>query len=825
MVKAEREKIKSLYFPKRITEAMDGIFDHPLTVVEAPIGYGKTTAVREYLNQTDVLVLWQIVYDNSVAGFWKGFSRLIAKKDEISARNLLDLGFPNDSVLMQEALRIIEEIEFPSQTVLVVDDYHLIEKSGVNCFIEFLTLNEITNLHIVLIARFTELFNFEELTLKSYLHHITKETFELMPEEIVAYYKICGVSLRHEEAVNLYNLTEGWISALYLFMLELVTTGEYTPENNIYKLIEKAIYTPFTTEIKHFLLTMCVFDSFTLEQAVYMWEQENSNMLLTEITSKNAFVKYDGKTKTYQVHNLFTGFLKEVLTQKDTRYRRELYQKAARWHLERGDYYAARLCFYTCGDFDGILSALEADWLNYEAENQEQIRKYMDECPQEVKARHPYAMLKFAMHLFCHYETAQFSKICDEFNRNLAMDERLDDDSKKRLLGEYQLLLSFTAFNDLKKMLAYHQQAWKLLNRPTAIYDTKSNWTFGSLSVLYLYYRESGRLERHIGELRDTLAYYTRLTDGHGSGADYVMEAERFFNMGDFVNTAISVYKALDKARPKRQTGLIISALFLQIRLAFMKGDFGGIVDLFKEMRAEVTGERQYRILHTVDMGEGYIYALLKRTDKIVRWITTGNSAQVVFPAFGMLNIVYGRVLLSNGEYLKLIGSAEHFFRIASVFPNLLGHIYTYIYLAAANKQIYKEAEALSNLKQALDIALPDKLYMPFVENCDYIKPLLDKLYESGHYREGIAKILELYVVHENAVKQIIREHFSGEKPKLTGRELEIARLAAEGLTNKAIGARLFISENTVKKELKTIFKKLGINSRVLLKQSLDEVS
>jgi DNA-binding NarL/FixJ family response regulator len=41
------------------------------------------------------------------------------------------------------------------------------------------------------------------------------------------------------------------------------------------------------------------------------------------------------------------------------------------------------------------------------------------------------------------------------------------------------------------------------------------------------------------------------------------------------------------------------------------------------------------------------------------------------------------------------------------------------------------------------------------------------------------------------------------------------------GKTNKEIGARLFISENTVKKQLKSIFNKLGVNSRALLKDSL----
>ena len=173
---------------------------------------------------------------------------------------------------------------------------------------------------------------------------------------------------------------------------------------------------------------------------------------------------------------------------------------------------------------------------------------------------------------------------------------------------------------------------------------------------------------------------------------------------------------------------------------------------------------------------------------------------------------------------MKLVGSAEHFIRIASVFPNLLGHIYTYIYLAAANKQIFRDAEALSNLKQALGIAMPDKMYMPFVENCDYIEPLLEKLTGEGSYRVGIASILTLYKTYRRSKEQILLEHFTEEKPKLTQREIEIARLAADGITNNEIGKQLYISANTVKMALKSIYTKLSINNRTLLEQHLDNL-
>ncbi|MFF4346219.1 helix-turn-helix transcriptional regulator [Streptomyces sp. NPDC001530] len=55
----------------------------------------------------------------------------------------------------------------------------------------------------------------------------------------------------------------------------------------------------------------------------------------------------------------------------------------------------------------------------------------------------------------------------------------------------------------------------------------------------------------------------------------------------------------------------------------------------------------------------------------------------------------------------------------------------------------------------------------------------------------------------------------------LTAQELEIAMLAAEGLTNKQIGERLFLSPRTVGTHLYRIFPKLGITSRMALRDAL----
>jgi DNA-binding NarL/FixJ family response regulator len=58
-------------------------------------------------------------------------------------------------------------------------------------------------------------------------------------------------------------------------------------------------------------------------------------------------------------------------------------------------------------------------------------------------------------------------------------------------------------------------------------------------------------------------------------------------------------------------------------------------------------------------------------------------------------------------------------------------------------------------------------------------------------------------------------------RDRLTAQELQIAQLAAEGLSNREIGERLFLSHRTIGSHLYRIFPKLGITARAQLRDAL----
>jgi LuxR family transcriptional regulator, maltose regulon positive regulatory protein len=68
--------------------------------VEAPMGYGKTTAVREHLRNANANFLMQKVYDSTINGFWNGFCSLFNELDfETALMVLLNLDSPMTAYL------------------------------------------------------------------------------------------------------------------------------------------------------------------------------------------------------------------------------------------------------------------------------------------------------------------------------------------------------------------------------------------------------------------------------------------------------------------------------------------------------------------------------------------------------------------------------------------------------------------------------------------------------------------------------------------------------------------------------------------------------
>jgi LuxR family maltose regulon positive regulatory protein len=812
---------KALYFTERLKESFSTFLEYPCTVIEAPMGYGKTTAVIEALDSIDAYSIWQRVYDKGASEFWAGFCDAISKIDESCAKGLQNIGMLEDSLMKREVMLLIETMHIEKATFLVIDDYHYVKSEVADAFLRLLILNMPKNLHLVIISRISFLDNSSELQLKGVINHIGANTMEFSLLDIKKYFRLLDIIIGKEEQEQLYKYSEGWVSALYLFAMDYKLHGSFVFTSSIPELVYQTVYEPLGDELKSFLKTICLFETFNLEQAQYMWQKDNTKELLDQLLSCNAFITQDRITSYYSFHNIFSLCIREQFYQQPETMQRTIWTRMGELHL--GNKIDSMECFYNAKEYDGMLTALEEDrQKSIYNEKKEMLFKYYRECPIEAKNRHPLAILVYAVLLVTQFrERELYEEACREFFQSIENNETLSSDERDQLLGEYEVMQTFTAYNDLIKIGEHNEKAYQLLKAPPRFVNTKNSFTFGSPSILYLYYRESGKLSELIKYLKQATSYYAKNTKGHGSCYKYVFEAEWYYFMGDFEN---AIHKALPMAKEAEQADIVLCGLFFLSRISMARGDFPKVLKLLGQMdnvvKHEVKQNQSYWLVYTFDICKAYIYACLRQTDEIPKWIYEYEYPKHMhFLSISFANLVYGKALLTKGSLTQFLGVSEQFMKQASIFPNLLAIVYTDIYIAIANYKLSRVDACHTALKEALDIAMPDNLVMPFVENAKELINVFDILCRENIYGDFLRKIKYLYEKYNKSIQKIVNEYFKVELPLLTEREKKIAFLVLEGMNNKKIASELYISPNTVKLELKNIFRKLNINSRVLLKK------
>ena len=568
-------------------------------------------------------------------------------------------------------------------------------------------------------------------------------------------------------------------------------------------------------------MAICIFDSFTLKQADAMWPQGNAEMSVRYLMNHNAFIKFNHYNRTYHIHNIFTAHLREQLARQGKERQREIQRMAGTWYMNNGDYVPAMECFYQAHAFDELLSAFEKDnGHNTTPEYKDRILQYFSDCPEKARRNNPTACLVYARKLFVLNETEKYPKACQKAGEYI--EAICDEKIKKHLLGELELIKSFSKYNDLQGMVEHQTRAYALLDGPSRLFNHQNFFTFGASSVLYMFYRQSGAAQQTANTLTQFMPRYCLITANHGAGAEYVMQAELHFYRGDFENAGITIHKAEQPARASHQIAILLCALFLQVRLAIIEGNLPAVQQLRRQMREEIEQYGQFQTFYALDMCEGFIYAQLNQPDKIPVWIAEGrlHESPLYFLSHAFFNIIYGKALLLNGQYVKLLGLSGQFLALAGIFPNLLSQVYIYIYVAAAYCRLQRLTEALEALRQAIAIAAPDQLIMPFVENGEELLPLLEELEKEDSYASFIANIKRTHTILVPKLAAI-RAVISDALATLTSREQEVAELVAAGMSNKIIAQTLFIEESTVKKTLQNTYAKLGINGRTMLTRLL----
>ena len=152
----EQKKINSAvhYYSEALKGQLQGILTAPVSLIEAPSGYGKSMAVTDALanveHQADCEVIWLEATDEALELYWKRFCMTVQQIDAAAGAHLSRIGFPS-WVSSTEAAQVIKNINPEKETYLVIDNYHFVAKIPSTITTALLT-HKYPSIHIVLIT-------------------------------------------------------------------------------------------------------------------------------------------------------------------------------------------------------------------------------------------------------------------------------------------------------------------------------------------------------------------------------------------------------------------------------------------------------------------------------------------------------------------------------------------------------------------------------------------------------------------------------------------------------------------------------------------------
>jgi LuxR family maltose regulon positive regulatory protein len=149
MTDAEKSLKKRVrVFSPRLAELLEKVSKAQTAVIEAPPGYGKTTAgecLWSEILPSGVRKIWHTCVDEPGPILWRHFCETISKIDEPTGGRLASLGLP-DSDTSGDILFALSDMTCGEQTWLLLDDFHNLERcvadhcaqaAGIRVFAEF----------------------------------------------------------------------------------------------------------------------------------------------------------------------------------------------------------------------------------------------------------------------------------------------------------------------------------------------------------------------------------------------------------------------------------------------------------------------------------------------------------------------------------------------------------------------------------------------------------------------------------------------------------------------------------------------------------------
>ena len=371
-----------------------------------------------------------------------------------------------------------------------------------------------------------------------------------------------------------------------------------------------AMIEPLAQRQQEFLAVMGLADEFTAEMARFVTGDADAEELLAVLTAQNAFVKRLPDGVTYRFHHMMKEcalhtFL-SMPKERQTVYRGRL----GIWYEDHRLYLHAMTEYRQNGDYDAMLRTLQKDaGILLSSLHPKAVLAALDECPAAVLASHPLAILVLMRSMFNWRNIPKMLELKALLLAALEEHPELPAEERGNLLGECDLIMSFLCYNDISAMSRLHRSASAQMSRKAISIQSGGGWTFGSPSVLMMFYRAPGELAGELAEMAECMPHYYKITNGHGQGAETIMCAEAAFVQGRFTDAHIALESAYAQIEGNGQENMALCCDFLAWRLSLFTDALPR--HTFAQRRAVLLRQHNADWLNILDSSSAYHYALL----------------------------------------------------------------------------------------------------------------------------------------------------------------------------------------------------------------------
>lgn len=815
------------YYPsRRLRQSIDLALRQSSVAIVAPAAYGKTAAARLLAEKAGPgRCLWYSCAAADPDRPWDAFCDAVSLVNAAAGGALRRLD-PGDLNHWPQAISLLRALS-PSgrgERWLIIDDYHLIGLRLDTVFASALMTHSDQRLHVVLTAR-----NLSLLRAAYYEHlpisWIPAEQLLFDRDDIESYFAGHGLALTAGEISRIREATMGWPPPIRAHLKSCLALGAVRGEPPVSGALAELDASLSEAQKLDAVQCLAFFDSVDMADLAALCAPGGRPEDCYNRLRGLPLMREDAALRSLSPHPALKRFFHRRLRTLGLPLRREICRRSARRMLDRGDLSGAIGCYFEVKDYAAILS-LDLKLLAFsrcgEYSYEQIIQDIAERCPRGIRKAYPLSMLRVAYQLIgCGCLPA-----CRRLMAQLA--EWITPDGMPALYGEWLLVSMVSQLPDISSMNRTLRRAEKYLKGPSRVIPQEEPYLFGCPSPWFVLHRQPGQADtvgREMNALRGAMA---RLGGARDRGVYFLYQAELAHMRCQYGLSEQYVLAAAALAERSQDPTVAFGVALLSARNGLALADLDRIqqaisylettAKAFPALQGTALLRAMLETTRALILAQMLEHSVLDRWEPVAHLLPKGGSA---LARLGL----YARVaeLAAGGNDRQIAPAMTAALQGQAAAGGIGMTLLICTALALHLTDAGRLEEAAQWLEKALEIARPDGLIAMFVQHRDQLRPALDQLAQ-GPCAQDVRAILRAprySFSSAHTARKLTGQRLPAD---LSRREREVAELAAQGLRNQEIAARLFVTESTVKNHMKRVFTKLDIDRRVHLADRLKQL-